>query len=197
MDWGDWLGFGRTHVVQQNTLTYVFAEKPMQKLIIAPHTKVTVTGKMCDAVCEPLEEIFDDTSIIKWVQPVVDRIPPIDLDQSEVNTRKVQFMTPSEASVAVRNINTLIREGKESTDSALFDVLGCIYLVNLYQMVIEMKNDVMDSLIVNDAPLSFMFDDIQVDGEGFVIANKYGTYKLVERPMFAYANFNSEKVWKN
>ena len=87
--WGDWLGFGRTHIVQQNTLTYVFAEKPMQKLIIAPHTKVTVTGKMCDAVCEPLEEIFDDTSIIKWVQPVVDRIPPIDLDQSEVNTRKV------------------------------------------------------------------------------------------------------------
>jgi hypothetical protein len=195
--WGDWLGFGRTHVVQQNTLTYVFAEKPMQKLIIAPHTKVTVTGKMCDAVCEPLEEIFDDTSIIKWVQPVVDRIPPIDLDQSEVNTRKVQFMTPSEASVAVRNINTLIREGKELTDSALFDVLGCIYLVNLYQMVIEMKNDVMDSLIVNDAPLSFMFDDIQVDGEGFVITNKYGTYKLVERPMFAYANFNSEKAWKN
>ena len=77
-------------------------------------------------------------------------------------------MTPSEASVAVRSINGLIREGKELTDSILFDVLGCIYLVNLYQMVIEMKNDVMDSLIVNDAPLSFMFDDIQVDGEGFV-----------------------------
>ena len=191
--WGDWLGFGRTHVVQQNTLTYVFAEKPMQKLIIAPHTKVTVTGKMCDAVCEPLEETFDDTSIIKWVQPVVDRLPPREFDQSEIQLRKVQFMTPSEASVAVRSINTLIREGKELTDTALFDILGCIYLVNLYQMVIEMKEDVMDSMIVNDAPLTFMFDDIEVDGEGFVITNKYGTYKLVERPMFAYANFNSGK----
>ena len=195
--WGDWLGFGRTHVVQQNTLTYVFAEKPMQKLIIAPHTKVTVTGKMCDAVCEPLEEIFDDTSIIKWVQPVVDRIPPIDLDQSEVNTRKVQFMTPSEASVAVRNINGLIREDVSLTDAVLLDVLGCVYLTNLYQMVVEMKEEVMDSLIINDAPMTFIYDDVQVDGEGFVMKNEYGTFKLVDRPMFAHANFNSGKFAKN
>ena len=64
-------------------------------------------------------------------------------------------------------------------------------------MVIEMKEDVMDSFIINDAPMTFVYEDIQVDGEGFVITNEYGTFKLVDRPCFAYANFNSDKVWKN
>ena len=50
--WGDWLGFGRSHVVEQNTLTYVFAEKPEQKLIIAPHTQVFVTKTIfCVMLC--------------------------------------------------------------------------------------------------------------------------------------------------
>tara|TARA_B100000683_G_scaffold204301_1_gene197830 strand:- start:1702 stop:2607 length:906 start_codon:yes stop_codon:yes gene_type:complete len=195
--WGDWLGFGRTHVMQQNTLTYVFAHKPYQKLVIAPHTKVTVTGDFCDAQCEQLNEIFDDTNVVKWVQPSVDRMPPTEFDITDLDTGKVQFMTPSEASVALRNINGLIREGVDLTDAVLLDVLGDIYLVNLYLMVIEMKEEVMDSFIVSDAPMSFIYDDIQVDGEGFVITNEYGTYKLVDRPCFAYANFNSGKFAKN
>lgn len=197
--WGDWLGFGRSHVVEQNTLTYVFAEKPEQKLIIAPHTQVFVTqdNLLCNAVCKPLEEIFDDTNIVKWVQPSVDRPVPTEIDVTDIAVEKIQFMTPSEASVAVRNINGLIREGVELTDTVLLDVLGDVYLVNLYQMVIEMKEEVMDSMIINDAPLTFVYEDIQVDGEGFVIYNEFGTYKLVDRPCFAYANFNSGKFANN
>ena len=160
---------------------------------MAPHTKVTVTGAFCDAECEPLTEIFDDTAIIKWVQPSVDRVPPPEFDMTDLDTSKVQFMNPSEASVALRNINGLIREGVELTDAVLLDVFGCVYLTNLYQMVVEMKEEVMDSFIVNDAPMSFIFDDIEVEGEGFVMKNEYGTFKLVDRPMFAYANFNSGK----
>ena len=197
--WGDWLGFGRSHVVEQNTLTYVFAEKPEQKLIIAPHTQVFLTqdNLLCNAVCKPLEEIFDDTNIVKWVQPSVDRPVPTEIDITDIAVEKIQFMTPSEASVAVRNINGLIREGVELTDTVLLDVLGDVYLVNLYQMVIEMKEEVMDSMIINDAPLTFVYEDIQVDGEGFVIYNEFGTYKLVDRPCFAYANFNSGKFANN
>jgi len=197
--WGDWLGFGRSHVIQQNTLTYVFAEKPDQKLVIAPHTQVFLTqdGLLCNAVCKPLEEIFDDTNIVKWIQPSVDRPVPTEIDITDIAVDKIQFMTPSEASVAIRNINGLIREGVELTDSVLLDVLGDVYLVNLYQMVIEMKEDVMDSMIINDAPMTFVYEDIQVDGEGFVIYNEFGSYKLVDRPCFAYANFNSGKFANN
>ena len=196
--WGDWLGFGRSHVVEQNTLTYVFAEKPEQKLIIAlTHKFLSLKTIFCNAVCKPLEEIFDDTNIVKWVQPSVDRPVPTEIDVTDIAVEKIQFMTPSEASVAVRNINGLIREGVELTDTVLLDVLGDVYLVNLYQMVIEMKEDVMDSMIINDAPMTFVYEDIQVDGEGFVIYNEFGTYKLVDRPCFAYANFNSGKFANN
>ena len=45
----------------------------------------------------------------------------------------------------------LIKEGRELTDSNLLDILGCVYLTNLYQMIIEIKEDIMESMIVNDA----------------------------------------------
>ena len=190
--WGDWLGFGRTQTVQQNTLTYMWNDVVSQKLIIAPHTKVTVKGEMCDAVCTPLNEIFDPSSIILWVQPCVDRVKA-NVEVPVIDTSKVQFMSKKEAAEAKKKINALIREGIELTDAKLFDILGCIYLTNLYQMVIEMKEEVMDSMIINDAPMCFVYDDVQVDGEGFVLETEYGMFKLVDRPMFAHANFNSGK----
>ena len=67
--WGDWLGFGRTNVLKQNTISYLFPEEISQKLVIAPHTQVFVTqdGLLSNAVCKPLTEIFDNSTIIKWV----------------------------------------------------------------------------------------------------------------------------------
>jgi hypothetical protein len=33
----------------------------------------------------------------------------------------------------------------------------------------------------------------QVDGEGYVMWNSIGTYKLVDRDMFSHANFNQSQ----
>jgi len=156
--WGDWLGFGRSHVIQQNTLTYVFAEKPDQKLVIAPHTQVFLTqdGLLCNAVCKPLEEIFDDTNIVKWIQPSVDRPVPTEIDITDIAVDKIQFMTPSEASVAIRNINGLIREGVELTDEVLFDVLGDNHLVNLFQLVVDLKDQFMGNCITYCGPEAYL-----------------------------------------
>ena len=186
--WGDWLGFGRTNILKPNTISYLFPEKIPQKMVIAPHTVVNIHEEMWDSVCQPLTEIFDDTAIIKWVQPSIDRLP---LKQSapKLDTSKVQFMTTKEANVAKQRINTLIKEGRELTDSNLFDILGCVYLTNLYQMIIEIKEDIMESMIINDAPRSFIFDDVETDGEGYVFHTKFGSFKLVNREEFAYANF--------
>ena len=41
--WGDWLGFGRTNTLKQNTISYLFPEEIPQKMVIAPHTQVFVT----------------------------------------------------------------------------------------------------------------------------------------------------------
>ena len=81
-------------------------------------------------------------------------------------------MTTKEANVAKQRINTLIKEGRELTDSNLLDILGCVYLTNLYQMIIEIKEDIMESMIINDAPRSFIFDDVETDGEGYVFHNR-------------------------
>ena len=188
--WGDWLGFGRTNVLKQNTISYLFPQKIDQKLVIAPHTQVFITqdGLLCNAVCKPLTEIFTDTAIIKWVQPSVDRINK-QHKQPRIVTDKIQFMTDKEAKVAKQRINSLIKEGEQLTDSNLFDILGCIYLTNLYLMVIGMKEGIMESLIINDAPRSFIFDDVETDGEGYVFHNEFASFKLVNREEFAYANF--------
>ena len=188
--WGDWLGFGRTNVLKQNTISYLFPEEISQKLVIAPHTQVFITqdGLLCNAVCKPLTEIFDNSTIIKWVQPSIDRLPS-EQTAPKLDTSKVQFMTTKEANVAKQRINTLIKEGRELTDSNLLDILGCVYLTNLYQMIIEIKEDIMESMIINDAPRSFIFDDVETDGEGYVFYNKFASFKLVNREEFAYANF--------
>ena len=59
-------------------------------------------------------------------------------------------MTTKEQMGVKQRINTLIKEGRELTDSNLFDILGCVYLTNLYQMIIEIKDDIMESMIIND-----------------------------------------------
>ena len=188
--WGDWLGFGRTNTLNPNTITYVFPEHIPQKMVIAPHTQVFVTqdGLLSNAVCKPLTEIFDDSAIIKWVQPSIDRLPS-EQTAPKLDTSKVQFMTTKEANVAKQRINSLIKEGRELTDSNLLDILGCVYLTNLYQMIIEIKEDIMESMIVNDAPRSFIFEDVETDGEGYVFYTEFGSFKLVNREEFAYANF--------
>lgn len=186
--WGDWLGFGRTNTLNPNTITYVFPEHIPQKMVIAPHTVVNVQEEMWSAVCQPLTEIFDDTAIIKWVQPSIDRLPSKQ-SAPKLDTSKVQFMTTKEANVAKQRINSLIKEGRELTDSNLLDILGCVYLTNLYQMIIEIKEDIMESMIVNDAPRSFIFEDVETDGEGYVFHTEFGSFKLVNREEFAYANF--------
>ena len=186
--WGDWLGFGRTNTLKPNTISYVFPENISQKMVIAPHTVVNVQEEMWSAVCQPLTEIFDDTAIIKWVQPSIDRLPSKQ-SAPKLDTSKVQFMTTKEANVAKQRINSLIKEGRELTDSNLLDILGCVYLTNLYQMIIEIKEDIMESMIINDAPRSFIFDDVETDGEGYVFHTEFGSFKLVNREEFAYANF--------
>jgi len=190
--WGDWLGFGHTDVLTQNTLTYTFPEAIDQKLVIAPHTVVNVYAEMYDNVCEPLTEVFEDTEMIKWVQPSVDRMPPQTMAPN-VNKDTIKFLTDKEAYQAKLGINALIKSGQYLDDVTLTEILGCQHLANLYQLVMELKLDLMEDLIVTDKPLSHLPNGtIAVHGEGYVLhSENYGSFKLVNRTEFAYANFNN------
>ncbi len=190
----DFIGFGGSNVYRPNTLTYTFSEIISQKIIIAPHTKYATDTTLLDAVASPLVTAFTDTFNVKYVQPTVDRVFHCK-DVPNINTDRVTFLTAKEAKIAKKAINTLIREDIELDDSNLYDILQCNHLVNLYQIVRDIKRDLMESFIVTDAPKCYN-DGIEIVGEGFVMQTKYGTIKLVDREEFAYANFNNDKFRK-
>ena len=190
----DFIGYGGSNVYRPNTFTYTFAEIISQKIIIAPHTFYKTDTTLLDAVASPLVTTFTDTDDVKYVQPTVDRVFHCK-DVPNINTDRVTFLTAKEAKIAKKAINTLIREDIELDDSNLYDILQCNHLVNLYQIVRDIKRDLMDSFIVTDAPKCYN-DGIEIVGEGFVMQTKYGTIKLVNREEFAYANFNNGKFQK-
>ena len=191
---GDFIGFGGSNVYRPNTLTYTFPEIISQKIIIAPHTFYKTNTTLLDAVASPLITVFTDTDDVKYVQPTVDRVFEYN-EVPKINTDKVTFMTAKEAKIAKQAVNNLIRDGVDLDDSALYDIFGCNHLVNLYQIVRDIKRDLMESFIVTDAPKCYN-DGIEIVGEGFVYQTKYGTIKLVDREEFAYANFNNGRFQK-
>ena len=191
---GDFIGFGGSNVYRPNTLTYTFPEIISQKIIIAPHTFYKTDTTLLDAVASPLITVFTDTDDVKYVQPTVDRVFEYN-EVPKINTDKVTFMTAKEAKIAKQAVNNLIRDGVDLDDSALYDIFGCNHLVNLYQIVRDIKVDLMNSMIVTDAPKCYN-DGIEIVGEGFVFQTKYGTIKLVNREEFAFANFNNGRFQK-
>ena len=185
----DFIGVGGSNIYRPNTLEYHFPEIVTEKIILAPHTKYTTDSTLLECVAKPLVTHLINTKDVKWIQPSVDRVfdgaePP------KINTDNVKFLTAKEAKEAKTAINKLIKDGVELSDYNLFEILGCNHLANLYQLLIEIKEELIDTFIVYDSPKCYV-EGIQIKGEGFVMTTKYGMIKLIDRPEFAYANFNN------
>ena len=188
---GDFLGFGGLNVYTPNTITYQFPEVVTQSIIIAPHTKWSTDGELRDAYVSGSAPFFNDTQHVKFVQPVVDMIRPV---LPEIDTTGVQFLSAKDAASAKVKINAIIRSGEELNWFNLINILGCKHLAHLYLLMIELKEDLMDCMIVSDAPKSYLNGE-RIVGEGFVLKNDSMILKLVQREIFAHANFNLQKSW--
>ncbi len=191
----DFIGMGGSNIYRPNTLEYHFPEIVKEKIILAPHTFYKTNTTLLDAVAKPLVTHLTDNENVRWIQPTVDRVfegqePP------KVDTDKVTFLTAKEAKIAKTAINQLIKDDVELSDYNLFEILGCNHLVNLYQLILEIKQELMDSFIVYGSPKCYV-DGIEIKGEGFVMTTKYGIIKLVDRAEFAYANFNNGRFRKS
>ena len=187
----DFLGFGDTDTLQPNTISYQFPEVITQKIVVSPHTVWSTDGELKDAYVSGSAPFFVDTDDVKFVQPCVDLIRPI---LPKIDTDSVQFLSAKQAVEAKKQINAIIREGNELTWWDLTDILGCKKLAHLYLLMIELKEDLMQSMIVTDSPAAFI-NGQQIVGEGFVLKNEKMILKLVDRPVFAHANFNLQKSW--
>lgn len=187
----DFLGFGDTDTFQPNTIVYKFDEVITQKIVLAPHTVWHTDGELKDAYVSGSSSFFVDTDDVKFVQPCVDLIRPV-LPQIDVDG--VQFLSAKEAAEAKKQINAIIKSGDELTWWDLTDILGCKKLAHLYLMLTEIKEELMQSMIVTDSPKAYINGE-QIVGEGFVLKNDNIIMKLVDRTVFAYNNFNLQKSW--
>lgn len=188
---GDFIGFSGSDTYQPNTITYKFSEVIAQKIIIAPHTLWETQGELKDAYVSGTAPFFDDTENVKFVQPCVDLIRPQmpDLDVSDV-----KFLTDKEAAEAKKSINALIRSNEELTWWNLTEIFECKHLAHLYLTMQEIKEDLMEMMIVTDSPKAYI-EDQEIIGEGFVLKNSKMIMKLVDRSVFSKANFNLQKSW--
>jgi len=191
---GDFIGWGNGRTFTPNTITYSFPEFVTQKIIIAPHTEYFAENDLRDAVAKPFTEFLVDNQKVKWVQPSVDYVK-YDDKAPTFKTDDVNFLDERTAACCKKIINAFIREGKLLTYEMLTLILDCPRLADLYLIVIEMKEDLMDSFIIADCPVSTI-QGLKVKQEGFVIHGQNGMQtKLVDRELFANANFTIPKRW--
>jgi hypothetical protein len=186
---GDFIGFQGSKDYKPNTITYQFPEVVTQSIIIAPHTKWSTDGELKDAYVSGSAPFFVDTDDVKFIQPIVDMIRPV---LPEIDTTGVQFLSTKEAEEAKKQINAIIRSGEELNWFNLTTILGCKHLSHLYLTIIELKEDLMDCMIISDAPKSYLNGE-KIVGEGFVLKNDKMILKLIDRPVFAHANFNLQR----
>jgi uncharacterized protein Veg len=191
---GDFIGFGGLNEYTPNTITYQFGDIVTQNIIIAPHTCYYAESDLRDAVAMPDRSIWNDTDTVKFVQPdayiMYNQESFADVKDVVAFARQmstaVQFVTDRKAAEIKRQINARIRENYRVHE----DDFECDpNLIRLWALVKSIKDDCL-FLCRNDGPAAYINGN-RIDAEGYVMTNEFGMFKLVNREVFSYANFNS------
>jgi hypothetical protein len=194
---GDFIGFGGSDEYCPNTITYKFGEVITQNVIVAPHTLYATDDELKDAysIMDMVDiEIFEDTELCKFVQPnayiVYDQTSFADVKDVVEFARQMstacEFVTDKEAAKIKQQINACIRAG----DQIVAEDFDCDpNLIRLWALVKSIKDDCL-FLCRNDGPAAYVNGN-RIDAEGYVMTNEFGMFKLVNREVFSYHNFNS------
>jgi hypothetical protein len=191
---GDFIGFGGCCEYTPNTITYQFPEVVEQSIIIAPHTRYEVNNDLRDAIAFPDTATWNDTEHVKFVQPQAyilhGQTSFADVEEICNFARQMstacEFVTDKEAAKIKQQINACIRAGEEVNP----ENFECdANLLRLWALVKSIKDDCL-FLCRNDGPAAYINGN-RIDAEGYVMTNEFGMFKLVNREVFAYHNFNS------
>ena len=191
---GDFIGFGGTDEFNSQLITYKFGDVVSQHIVIAPHTFYTAENDLRDAVAYPMHFIITDTVYCKFVQPeaYIQHNQESFADVEEVCNFARQmattatFVSEKEAAKIKQQINACIRAG-EQIQAEDFDCDA--NLLRLWALVKSIKDDCL-FLCRNYGPAAYINGN-RIDAEGYVLSNEFGMFKLVNREVFAYHNFNS------
>lgn len=201
---GDFIGFGGDDWYKPNTIGYFFPHKINHNIIVAPHTVYDVWGNtLLDTVAKPLEHTlfcnYDDVLFVQCDSQynLTNQIKDFS-DFAKQMAQMVDFVTVAKSNTIKKTINHCIRVGNDFTEKELeliSDVHNVdINLMRLWKLVKNIKEDAL-SVCSNNAWFTTYDDNDEIDGEGYVMWNEYGTFKLVNREKFSRLNFLSSKSW--
>ena len=195
---GDFIGFGGDYVYKPNTITYYFDEIIDSNIIIAPHTEYFAEKDLRDAISYPLQSRLGDTPECLFVVPDVkiadhlDDIQDACLFAKQIATL-CEFPEQKIVNRVKKQLNKCIREGIELDDNTVAAIASSndvdINVLRLWKLVESIKLDLF-SFIFPDESLECEIDGHIVDHEGYVMHNQFGVFKLVDRRVFSYHNFN-------
>ena len=197
---GDFIGFGGDDCYQPNTITYYFPEKVTQRIIIAPHTEYFAKNDLREASCQPISgfRMDDDTNRVLFVKPWVtidehrDDIKDM-CDFARQMSTICEFPDDKQVRRIKQHLNACIRadiEMDEITLEALAHDNNCdVNVLRLWKLVESIKMDMFAFINCEDTMECYIGEEM-CDHEGYVLHNKYGTFKIVNREGFSRANFN-------
>ena len=196
---GDFIGYGGTDTFDPNTITYKFDKDIKQDIVVAAHTRyIGRQMKNLEAVFHYNTAWSEEVKFLDATASINKRSRKLDLLLSLAQTacRFVRFPTTKEGEKIKVIVNSFIREQKELNPEALAAATGFgKNLFYLYNFIIEIKELLMEG-ITSTENIECFIDSVKCEHEGYVMSNDFGTYKLVNRKQFSYANFNVRKEWK-
>lgn len=197
---GDFIGFGKgLDTFKPNTITYRFPEIVRQEIIIAPHTYYT-GDRLPEMVAHPIASKFASTKQCLFVQPSVSICPFRDDIEDFCKFAKQMstlctFVSVKKAAELKKIINSYVREGKDVDEHEIAENYDVdINLMRLWKLVESIKMDLF-CFIESNTDITCEIDGELSDHEGYVMHNKFGSYKIVNRDEFSRLNFTLAKSW--
>jgi hypothetical protein len=195
---GDFIGYGGDDTYRPNTITYKFPNCVEEAIIFAPHT--TYSGPNLRECVASFGADVPDSENVKWVQPEASICPHREDIEDVCKFAKqmstlCEFVNVKQAAELKKVINSYIREGKEVDEHEIAEKCDCdVNLIRLHKLVASIKMDLFFFIDADDS-ISCEIGGRESVHEGFVMTNKFGTYKVVDRAEFSRLNFTLEKSW--
>jgi hypothetical protein len=197
---GDFIGAGGSDTYRPNTITYKFPQVITQDLIIAPHTIYSGGDDLREVSAAPLQYKLKSTDCCLFVQPEVS-LSPYREDLEDVckfakqMSTLCEFVSDRKASQIKKEINACIREQRVVDEDEIAEKCDCDKnLIRLWRLVKSIKDDLF--LFIHDEDeIECELCGVQSFHEGYVITNKFGMFKVVDRETFSHANFVLPKEW--
>jgi hypothetical protein len=197
---GDWIGYGGgMDTFKPQLITYKFPAPVRQDIIICPHTYYT-GDKLPEMVAHPITSKFVSTKSVLFVQPEVS-ICPYREDLEDVckfakqMSTLCEFVNVKQAAELKKVINSYIREGKEVDEREIAENYDVdVNLMRLWKLVQSIKTDLFFFVHEEDS-IECSINGEDSFHEGYVLHNKFGSYKIVDREVFSHHNFVTPKTW--